>query len=154
MADIDFKLNATPTGLFDIGLNLDGDFEMDQSYDTAIVVSIFTDARADESEIAESSNRRGWAGNEATPGREMGGKVWLWVTNRNTPAVRRGLASALDDCLAWFVTDGLLDEAPSAKSFKVNAGALGVNVGIPRPGSTVDNRSFEAWERTGVNFGN
>ena len=87
MTGIDAKLVEIGGGLYDIQLGDDGDILTEDAFDTAIIVSIFSDRRADESEALIPEMRRGWIGNESTPGIEIGSKLWLYEQARLTRTI-------------------------------------------------------------------
>ncbi len=62
MPGLDFKLVRLANNIWDIGVDLDGDFLTEDAFDTSIIVSLQTDARADASEVFEPERRRGWPG--------------------------------------------------------------------------------------------
>lgn len=63
-------------------------------FETAILVSLFTNARADESERSDPLLRGGWWGNQLnSSGFELGSRNWLFerekITNNTTKAFKR-----------------------------------------------------------------
>ena len=65
-------------GSFDLVIE-NGDFKNEEGFDTAIWVSLFTDARASESQVLIPENRRGWLGNLVSDveERQLGSFLWL-----------------------------------------------------------------------------
>ncbi len=156
MPGLDFKLqklNGHRTDVYDLIVNLDGDFETEDAFDTSIIVSIGTDARADPSEVAESHRRRGWPGNLLLQGKEMGGKVWQWLQRRSTTLTANGLARAVADSLEWLQLDGWLPVAPRAFSIIEEDGSITTRVDITRPSGEVEKRYFDLWDNTGDTLG-
>lgn len=153
MTGIDFKLQKLVTGFYDIDVNLDGDFVSEDAFDTSILVSLFTDARANSSEVAESHRRRGWAGNLLTPGIEMGGKIWLWFQSRLQDRDAEGLDDAVNDSMAWFKDDGWTEVAPKAISTITGRDAAKTELVITRPDSVIEKRFFDLWNNTGGTLG-
>ena len=146
---IDATLTEIDGGFYDISIDAFGDVATADSFDTAILVSLLTDRRADESEIAESDRRRGWIGNESTPGVEMGSKIWLYEQARATRTVINAVSDAARDALEWLIEDGF---AIALSDVTVGATATGMtlSVTIRRPNSQVDRRFFSLWACTGV----
>ena len=93
-------------GSFDIGIE-DGDFIAEDGFDTAIWVSLFTDARADESQVVLPENRRGWMGNLANDERQLGGLLWLVEQRRLNQDTLNETIDYARKSLIWFIEDGL-----------------------------------------------
>ena len=69
MKNVDIALDRNPdTGLFDISFDENGDFKLVDSLDTSLKLSLFTDQRADKSEVQAAERRRGhWGDNFPDP---------------------------------------------------------------------------------------
>lgn len=148
MLGIDAVLQRLPNGAYDIQIGPDGDILTEDTFDTAIIVSLLTDARADESEVLESHQRRGWIGNEVTPDFEIGSKLWLFDQSKLTATVMNQVADAAQDGLQWFVDDDLLVAISTEVTVTVDSIRLVVN--LQRENGMVDQRFFELWQKTGV----
>lgn len=99
------------TGLRDIAIGTDGDFESVDDFSTSIDLSILTDRRAEASEVPEASSRRGWIG-DLTPnieGFKVGSKVWLFEQSRRVPDTINGIRDAVQEGLFWLVEEGKVD---------------------------------------------
>lgn len=146
----DVILNAD-AGYYDFAWTASGDISTAQSLDTYILMCIFEEVRATPAEVPESNLRRGWVGNESTPGFEQGSKAWQFEQERVTGTVlaelgvviRNGLQSLIDDEIAVSVEV----ETPFLQNGKV---CVFINLG--RDGSKVDRRFFELWDNTGSGF--
>ena len=114
MTKRDIKL-FQENGFFDIGIE-NGDFIAEDGFDTAIWVSLFTDARADESQVVLPENRRGWMGNIGSPveGRQLGGLLWLVEQRRLTQETLNEAIDYARKSLVWIIDDGI------AQILKVN----------------------------------
>ena len=89
-----------------------GDLVADQGLQTAVVVSLFTDRRAEPDDaIPDGSNdRRGWWGDTyaAIPGDQIGSRLWLLGRAKETQdTLNRAREYALE-ALQWLVDDGLV----------------------------------------------
>lgn len=145
---IDADLMDLGNGIYDFQINSFGDIQTKDAFDAAIIVSLFTDARADESEITESHLRRGWSGNEDTPGQQMGGTLWVYETSRDTEISMNDIRNAVERSLQWMVDQDI------AQSIRVS-GSVGLSyvkldVWIYYSTSKVEHRYFEIWRNTGV----
>jgi phage gp46-like protein len=145
---IDLKLTLTDAGYYDISIGADGDFETIESYDTAVIVSVFTDRRASPEEMMHPERRRGWAGNEHTPGVEMGSKLWLFEQPRATRSVANAVADALRDALQWFVDERRAVAVSASATFTL--AALEAEAVIEYSASEVDRHHFTLWRNTGA----
>ncbi len=140
---IDVELTAD----YDIQIGADGDIVTKDFFDTAILMSLFCERRASSPEVPESHRRRGWIGNEATPGFEIGSKNWLYEQERISRTVFNALAKSSFDALEWLIDDGhVLDVRTSVN---LNNGAVELTVIIERSGSEVETRNYTLWNNTG-----
>ena len=150
MIGIDAVLAPLEGGAWDMQIGPDGDVLTRDSFDTYILVALFTDARASESEVARPERRRGWVGNEYTPGFEMGGKLWLWTEQRRlTRSTINGIQSAAIDALQSMVEEDLAVAVRNARAVVEDDG-LSLEVDILRPGSQVEKRHYDLWQNTGA----
>ena len=152
MTGIDAELVEIAGGMYDIQIGEDGDIKTIDAFDAAIIVSIFGERRANESEVVDSTLRRGWIGNESTPGIEIGSKIWLYEQSRLTRTVFNGVAGAGHESLVWFVDDGLAVAILSVTPYLTLEG-LNIEIVIQRPNSIVEKRHFKLWDNTGLTAG-
>jgi len=104
---IDIAVAQNVEGIYDISFDDNGDFVRDRSYETAIRMSLFLDARADVSDIKPAELRRGWWGNGelySIP-HEIGSKLWLLQQRRNTVKARNDAIGYVKNCLQWLIDD-------------------------------------------------
>jgi len=132
---------------YDIQFGTDGDVVTEDFLDTAIYMSLFCERRANASEVPESHRRRGWIGNEATPGFEIGSKLWLYEQARVTRSILLGVQSAILNGLTWMIEDGI--SISHEVEATLTTGQIAVIVTMSRPGSKVDKRYYTLWENTG-----
>lgn len=104
---------------WDLGL-LEGDllFEnndltMDSGLNTAVIVSLFTDRRADKNDILpdfDSKDRRGWWGDLTTdfPNDKIGSRVWLLERSKTLPEVLEKVKVYCFEALQWMIDDGVV----------------------------------------------
>jgi len=146
---IDATLVPVPgTQTFDMTIDAEGDIASQDSFDAAIVVSLFTDARASESEEWHPEHRRGWIGNEATPGIQIGSKLWLLEQRRLTQTTANDARDFAKAALDWMVGD---EHALSVSSTAtVTPDGLALRVDITRPNSQVVQRFYDLWDNTGT----
>jgi phage gp46-like protein len=104
----DVLIRANSDGLYD--LVIDGNlFASAGGFETAIPVSLFTDARAPAALVSEPQNRRGWIGNLMTAAtmRQLGSILWILDQARITQETLNIARLAVQDAFQWMVDDGV-----------------------------------------------
>lgn len=122
----------------------DGDLAGDESLETAILISLFTDQRVrdDELPVGETS-KRGWWGDMYAPieGDEIGSKAWLYDREKITTSVLAQMETRFQAALQWLIDDGVATNVTvtvtRADTYKVQ-----INVVITRPTGSADKYSF------------
>ena len=105
---IDIKFNI-PENLtlqkFDISIDALGDITADDSFDTSIFASLFSDGRADESQITPPQDRRGWNGdvNTTLEGYLFGSKLWLLDQERLVQTTVNKAQDYAQTSLQWLI---------------------------------------------------
>ena len=104
----DLLIKSDDYGIYDIQVS-GSDFESAEGFETAIPVSLFTDARAPAVQVQEAKNRRGWTGNirSIDIGRELGGLLWILDQSRITEDTLNFARSFAQDSLQWLLDDSL-----------------------------------------------
>lgn len=94
-------------GSFDMVIE-NGDFANEPGFDTAIWVSLFTDARADSAQVVIPENRRGWLGNTVSEvsDRQLGGYLWLTEQRRLNQDTLNEVIDYIRKSLNWIIEDG------------------------------------------------
>ena len=138
---------TTKKPYYDFEWTESGDIDTDQVLDTAILMSIFNEVRASASEIPESNARRGWLGNQSTPGFEQGSKQWLFEQERLTGSVLAELGPVVRNGLQWLIDDGIAVSV-EVGSARITNGAATIEVTLGRSGSVVEKKVYELWENT------
>lgn len=117
---------------------------------TAILISLFTDARADRDERlpVEDSDRRGWWGDSFAPieGDRTGSDLWLLRREKLTPAVQSKAERACDRALEWLIADGIAAGVEVSSEIQ-KPDRLALLVVVDRPDGTRVEFSFSfVWE--------
>lgn len=84
--------------------------QLEDTLATAIVLSLFTDARAGRDDwLPRGSDRRGWVGDEfvAAEGDQWGSRLWLLLVSKVQGSVLEAAKVAAIDALQWLVRDGI-----------------------------------------------
>ena len=103
------------------------DLRSDAALRTAVILSLFTDARVD--------GERGWWGDEflETPGDRIGSRLWLFERAKampdNAPKARQWALEAL----AWMTDDSVIGSIEAEA--EATAERLALSVTISRPGA-------------------
>lgn len=99
----------------------------DTSLSTAVLVSLFTDARV--------NGERGWWGDSypepSRPGVTAGSRLWLLERGKQTAQTLRDAQLYAEEALQWLVQDGLASEVAAATSYPA-AGVLQLIITIKR----------------------
>ncbi len=141
--DVDVNDNA---GYWDIRFTDDGDIATEQNFETPILMGIFMERRAAPDEVPDSFRRRGWQGNESTPGFEMGSKFWQYEQAKVNFQLLSDVGDVIRDGEQWLV-DGDFAISVAAKGV-LQRGVVRVDLLIERANSEVDKKSFDLWENT------
>lgn len=124
----------------------DGDLAADGGLRTAVILSLFTDARArsDDDPSGDPSDRRGWWGDvyPEVEGDAIGSRLWLLAREKQTADVLPRARGYAEEALAWMVEDGVAAAVAVDASFPA-AGVLSLEVAITRPDGTVFAERFD-----------
>ncbi len=115
---------------FDFKYN-NGDLLRDDGLETAVLISLFTDRKADEDDnLINQGDFRGWWGDLLGDEGQMGSKLWLLkgskVTNQNIVLAKQ----YIEEALQWMIDDGVIakidveTEAQGAPENKVLAARI------------------------------
>lgn len=118
--------------------------ERDDSIETAVIVSLFTDRRADAGDRLPfgESDRRGWWGDSYTdkPGRKIGSRLWLLEREKQLPEVLARAREYARESLQWLIEDGRAARIEVETSFP-RPGVLGIEIAAQLPaGGSVKHR--------------
>lgn len=113
-----------------------GRLATDDGLRTAILISLFTDARAraDDRLPDKGADPRGWWGNAFSPvaGRELGSRLWLLNREKLTAeTVERARGYAVE-ALAWLKDDGIVS-ALAVDAARIGNQSLALKVTVDRP---------------------
>jgi phage gp46-like protein len=140
-----------------------GQLATDAGLRTAILISLFTDARAaDDEQLPEAgTDRRGWWGDafarDARPdagtardANRIGSLLWLLSRSKITPRVMAQAQQACEEALAWLLRDGIAAAVRVVVEAQVRPqqqtpDLLAIAVEIDRPGGPNRQRFDFAW---------
>jgi phage gp46-like protein len=122
----------------------------DEGLRTAVIVSLFTDARArDDDPVPDGGDRRGWWGDAlpVEPGDAIGSRLWLLAREKRLSSVLDHARSYAAEALSWLIADGIAAEVDViAEAQGEQTLALGVQ--IRRPSGPGRLRFDFVWEAT------
>lgn len=139
--------------IYDFAIDSDGDFVEEDGFDTSILMSLYEERRADESEVSDPLLRRGWAGNavpiEGHP--EVGSKNWLLEQSRNNDNTVNFTINYTNQCLQWMKQDGHVERVV-VTAFR-NFDNINREIEFIRSGDQTNTETYNLWENTGVSNG-
>lgn len=147
---MDIELFMTSPGIrFDLGFS-GGDLASEHDIKTAVMVSLFTDRRAEEDDPLpdNAASKRGWWGdalNGVGKGRRIGSRFWLLTREKQLKDVLIRAREYAKESLQWLIEDGVAQEIiVDAEILKPDV--LGLVVDVRRERQTPARYRFEfAW---------
>lgn len=151
MSDIATQLVSDVSAFrFDWALGAPG-LATDDGLQTAVVISLFTDRRADAADLPSGSSgadQRGWWGDSfaEVEGDRIGSRLWLLAREKQTPATLLKARDYAKEALQWLIDDGIAREVlVQAEWVAGRNGVLALTVQIARAGQPVNKYQFEAF---------
>lgn len=145
--DAQLFFNCGPDVCADVGV-LCGDLATGNELSTAVMLSLFTDRRAnDDDVIPDGTDPRGWWA-DAMDGQRIGSRLWLLENSRNLAETLLLAGEYAEEALRWLVDDGI---AKSVKATTVAIGGcnnvLGMGIDICKPdGKSLRWKYRYAWD--------
>lgn len=135
---------------FDLVLG-DGLLETDDGLETAVILSLFTDAAASAEELAAygftADQNRGWWADDYpdTEADILGSKLWLLERAKHTPEALADAALFTEQALTWMVEDEVARSVAASAAWHKPTGYLRLAVEITRADGT---RWLSQWNAT------
>ncbi len=130
---------------------VDGRLVTDDGLRTAIMLSLFTDARAgaDDPLPDDGADPRGWWGNAyaLVAGRELGSKLWLLNREKLTARTVDRARTYAFEALAWLKDDGIVS-ALVVEAAAIGGDKLAIGVTVDRPEGPARQVYDFVWERS------
>jgi len=148
MADISLTFDSAER-VYDISIADNGDIATDDSFNTAIIMSVHGEKRASAAEIVRPEFRRGSWQNELSDvdGYEVGSKYWLLESARSNQESLNFSITTLEDAFQWMIDDNLLKEV-NVDGILYYRGITN-QVELVAPNNTTEVKLFESWLDTG-----
>ena len=97
----------------DVSLNI-GDLETDETFETAVLMSLFTHRRVDSDEelLDDPNDRKGWWGDQYAEidTDEIGSKLWLLARAKTEEKTLEKAKQYAYEALEWMLEDGVASE--------------------------------------------
>lgn len=147
---VDLKLTLTSDGYYDLSIS-NGKFDTVNGFETALLMSFFSEKRAAPSEVPIPQNQRGWWGNLFSPysGYEMGSKVWLLSQARITQDTLNLGLKYVEEGYQWLLDDGYAEKV--IVTGDITSERIRFYITVYRINSEVLNISYDLWQQTRVN---
>lgn len=126
------------------------DLATDEGLRTAVIISLFTDARAREDDpLPAGEDRKGWWGDALpqTSGDRIGSRLWLLRREKRLASVVGRAREYAREALQWLIADGIAREIV-VEAEAQGLGTLALGVVISRPAGPGRQRFDFVWEAT------
>lgn len=132
-----------------------GDYLTDDGLRTAVLLSLFTDRRAEDGDVlpdGETDRRGYWADAVSeVEGDRMGSRLWLLGRAKNTADTFGRAEEYSREALAWLIADRVAASVEVTAEQFGDPPALGLSVNVVRPtGRAVSFRFGRAWSAEGA----
>ncbi|HEY0251715.1 MAG TPA: phage GP46 family protein [Kofleriaceae bacterium] len=140
---------SNKSGDADLSL-IDSDIASDRGIETAILLSLFTDRRAEDDDVPPSGDardRRGWWADQfaAIKNDRFGSRLWLLDRSKNANETLLSAKEYANEALSWLIEDKVAATVDvTVESTKT---ALLIGVAVQRPGrDAVSFRFSHTWD--------
>lgn len=150
----DIRLTPGSRGLADVSIEAN-DLQVDDGLKTAIILSLFTDRRAELSDTLPDgqTDRRGWWA-DAVPvvaGDRFGSRLWLLDRSKQTADTLERAQAYAQESLQWLIDDRVTDSVTVVAEFIQPNLGLGLAVSARRPGGDLVKFRFDyTWAAEGL----
>jgi phage gp46-like protein len=146
----DIKFTQDQYNRYDISAS-NGDLDLTQGFDSAILISLLTDARADKSQISRPEKRRGWVGNvmSIVIGRQLGSFLWLVDQRRLISQTVIDTVDYANKSLKWMIDDKVVKKIDISGEIIPKQG-IALNVILTAFDGSTSNQYVKLWEATGL----
>ena len=132
---------------YDITFDSDGNLETEDSFESAIINTILSEERAEESQVSIPELRRGWIGNENND-LIIGSRFWVYNQQRlrqvDINLIRSEVSRALQ---RTFVDTGIA--VSQSVRIQIFEDRVNFTATIERPNGPTDEKYYAVWTGTG-----
>lgn len=149
MSNGEVKL-STVDGKYDIDFGSDGDFITDDGLETAVLMSLLLDKRANAEEAPQPVRRSGYWGYEVN---DMDfSKLWLLYGRLTTDLLNKSIEYA-NNCLQWLIDDGYATAINTESEFKkltsdISTWGISMTVTITKVNDIILSENYLLWVNT------
>jgi phage gp46-like protein len=147
---IDLKLSrqASLGGMYDLSIT-NGELDLIDNFDTSLQMSVYSEKRADGSEVLPPEQRRGWWGNETASilGFEIGSKIWILYQSRLDQNVLNKMINYTQQALQWLVDGNYLTKYEVDGEI-IEASKVRLIIKLYRSPDQIDTKFFDLWNNT------
>jgi phage gp46-like protein len=129
---------------------IDSDLASDRGLETAVILSLFTDRRAEDDDVppsGDATDRRGWWADRFADveGDKIGSRLWLLNRGKRVNETRLRTKEYIREALQWMLDDKVVDSIDIV--VETNGEQLAFSVGLQRPsGDRVTLRFAPSWD--------
>lgn len=112
-----------------------GDLKADNGFETAVLISLFTDGFVDLEDLPEGeTNPRGWWGDAVSNVNtdQIGSKLWLFDRSKIIENTESGLETFAKAALKWMIEDGIAATV-SAVATRIDKTRIDLSIEIVKP---------------------
>ena len=146
---MDIELGFRPRSL-ESDINLSGpDLLAEFDLKTAIIISLFTDRRANPDDILDDiDDRRGWWGDSYSPinNDKIGSRLWLLARSKQTQQVVNRARQYCIEATRWLIDDAIASSV-EVETEIVRMGTLGIMIKVTRPQGVANFKYQYVWDQ-------
>lgn len=134
---------------YDLYFDSDGDLTKTEGFNTALKMSLLTDARAAESQVPEPQRRRGWWGTFLLgfANYDLGSLLWLLNQARATINTLNNAITFTQIALQWLIDDGHLERVNVTANYS-DLTRMELRIDLIRSNSKVASFGYQIWSQT------
>lgn len=127
------------------------DLTLDGGLDTAIAISLFSDAQISIEELdLNETDRRGWWADQFADdtGDQIGSRLWTLQRSKQTDETLKKAQQYCEDALQWLIDDGVADSVTVLTEYESD-GFMGIRVTVTSPTGQQAYKYKTAWTAQG-----
>lgn len=131
---------------YDFSIDNNGMVESDADIRTSVLISIFSDRRAQDGDEVVDGDRKGWWGDTYNESK-IGSRLWTLRRRKATLQTLRLANDIVKESLQWLIDDGIASDVVVNNEWSlINRGRMNMLITISKPdGTDVDFNFNEQW---------